>query len=128
MPTKEYALLCEFLTQSTNGLYSYMHVFDRTMYKTGTAVALNGFMAVRFRDVPETAHLEIYMTDADNTLVPNATVFSQEVKGPNVHVIARLQRVLVPTVGEYKFSARIDRGEPIPLCHWLAAASSEKSS
>ena len=128
MPTKEYALLCEFMTQSTNGLYSYMHVFDRTMYKAGAPVALNGYMALRFREVPETAHLEIYMTDADNTLVPNATVFSQEVKGPNVHVIARLQRVAVPKVGEYKFWARIDRGEPMPLCTWLAATAPEKSS
>lgn len=127
MPTKEYALLCEFMTQSTNGLYSYMHVFDRTMYKADAPVALNGFMAVRFRDVGETAHLEIYMTDGDNTLVPNATVFSQEVKGPNVHVIARLQRVTVPAIGEYKFWARIDRGEPMPLCTWLAAAAPEKA-
>lgn len=127
MPTKEYALLCEFMTQSTNGLYSYLHTFDRTMYKPGAPLALNGFMALRFRDLGANAHLEIYMTDATNTLVPNATVFSQEVKGSNVHVVAHLQRLMVPALGEYRFWARIDRGEPLPLCTWLAASAPEKT-
>lgn len=127
MPTKEYALLCEFLTQSNNGLYSYMHVFDRTMFAPGAPVALNGFMAVRFRDMGDVTHLEMYMTDHENTLIPNATIFTQEVKGPNVHVVARVQRLMVPKIGEYRIWARIDRGEPMPLCTWLAAAAPEKA-
>lgn len=119
-PSKEYALLCEFLTQSANGLYSYLHVFDRTNFKDGSPFILNGFLAVRFRDMPEGANLEIYVTDGNNTLIDKGTVFKQQVKGANVHIIAKLRGFTVPKLGEYHFAARIDGGEPVALCTWVA--------
>lgn len=119
-PSKEYALLCEFLTQSSNGLYSYMHVFDRTNYKDAGPFVLNAFLAVRFRDMPEGANLEIYVTDGNNTLIDKSTVFKQQVKGSNVHIIAKLRGFAVPKLGEYRFAARVDGGEPIALCTWFA--------
>lgn len=125
MPFKEYALLCEFMTQSTNGLHSYMHVFDRTMFKADAPTVLNGFMAVRFRDLPAESDLEIYMTDANNVLLEKGKVFKEHVKGSNVHVVARIRGLQVPEVGEYRFSARIDGGEPIPLCTWTAGRAQQ---
>lgn len=119
-PTKEYALLCEFLTQSTNGLYSYLHVFDRTNVKDGAPMVLNGYLAVRLRDVADGANVEMYMTDDTNTLLDKGTVFKQTVKGPQVHIIAKIRGLTVPKAGEYKFAARIDGGEPIALCGWVA--------
>lgn len=126
MPFKEYALLCEFMTQSTNGLHSYMHVFDRTMFKPDAPVALNGFMAARFRDLPEETDLEIYVTDANNVLLEKGNVFKEHVKGNNVHVVARIRGLQVLGVGEYRFWARIDAGEPMPLCTWLAARAPQQ--
>lgn len=119
-PQKDYALLCEFLTQSTNGMYSYMHVFDRTIAKAESPAVLNGFLAVRFRDMGEKAHVNIYMTDADNTLVEKGgKLFDQAVQGANVHIIARIRGLVAPKPGEYRFWARIDAGEPMFLCSWM---------
>lgn len=126
MPFKEYALLCEFMTQSTNGLHSYMHVFDRTMFKADAPTVLNGFMAARFHDLPEETDLEIYVTDANNVLLEKGKVFKEKVKGAQVHVVARIRGLQVPSVGEYRFWARIDAGEPMPLCTWLAAHAPQK--
>lgn len=117
-PEKEYALLCEFLTQSTNGLYSYMHVFDRTNIKDDAPMVLNGYLAVRLRGVTDGANVEMYVTDATNTLLDKGTVFKQAVKGPQVHIIAKIRGFAVPKAGEYHFAARIDGGEPIALCTW----------
>ncbi|MBI1908414.1 hypothetical protein HYS28_03285 [Candidatus Uhrbacteria bacterium] len=119
-PQKEYALLCEFLTQSANGLYSYLHVFDRTNFKEGAPLMLNANLAVRFRGMPDGANLEIYMTDDTNTLLDKGTVFKQQVKGSNVHIIAKIRGLVVPRHGEYRFAARIDGGEPVALCAWMA--------
>ncbi len=123
-PQKEYALLCEFLTQSTNGLYSYMHVFDRSSFKPDAPVMLNGFLAVRLQGVTDGATLEMYMTDDKNVLVEKGGVFKQAVKGPNVHIIAKIRGLTVPAAGEYRFAARIDGGEPIPLCSWVTEKKS----
>ncbi|HCC83874.1 TPA: hypothetical protein DEP96_03420 [Candidatus Uhrbacteria bacterium] len=119
-PLKEYALLCEFLTQSTNGLYTYAHVFDRTNTVGEGPITLNGFLAVRLRDVPVDANLEIYITDENNVLVEKGGVFKQAVKGPQVHIIAKMHGLTVAKPGEYRFAARIDGGEPMALCTWVA--------
>lgn len=115
------------MTQSTNGLHSYMHVFDRTMFKPESPLVLNGFMAVRFRDLPAESEIEVYVTDANNVLIEKGKVFKEKVKGPNVHVVARIRGLQVPSEGEYRFSARIDGGEPIVLCNWLAARAPQKA-
>ena len=83
-------------------------------------MVLNGYLAVRLRDVADGANVEMYMTDDTNTLLDKGTVFRQAVKGPQVHIIAKIRGLTVPNVGEYKFAARIDGGEPIALCSWLA--------
>lgn len=125
MPFKEYAFLCEFITQSTNGLHSYMHVFDRTMAKPGSPLTLNAFMAAKFRDLPEECELEIYLTDAHNVLLEKGKVFKEKVKGKSVHVVAKIRGLEVPAEGEYRFSARIDGGEPVPLCNWAVGRAQQ---
>lgn len=124
---KEYALLCEFVTQSTNGMYSYMHVFDRTVAKPGSPIMLNGFLAVKFRGIGEKANMEMYMTDASNTLVEKGSIFKQEVKGDNIHVVARLRGLTVPQAGEYRFWARVDGAEPVYLCSWFTQVAEAKA-
>lgn len=117
--------MCEFMTQSTNNLHSYMHVFDRTVAKQGSPLALNAFMAAKFRDLPEECNLEIYLTDANNVLLEKGKVFKEKVKGKNVHVVAKIRGLEVPAEGEYRFSARIDGGEPMPLCTWTVVRAQQ---
>ena len=117
---KEYALLCELATQSTNGLNTFVHVFDRTMVAEGEPVALRGFLAVRLTHLPETASLEVYVTDAKNILVDRGTMFKQEIKGPVSSLIVRIAGMIVPSVGEYRIWARIDGAAPLEICTWFA--------
>ena len=119
-PVKEYALLCELATQSTNGLNSYVHIFDRTNFPAGSPMALRGFLAARFTRLPESPNIEVYLTDATNTLIEKGTMFKQTVKGPNANLIVRLGGMVVPKPGEYRVWARLDAGEPIELCTWHA--------
>lgn len=117
---KEYALLCEFATQSTNGLNSYMHVFDRTMFAEADPVTLRGFLAMRLTHLPENPSLEVYVTDATNTLVENGTMFKQQIKGPNANLLVRIGGMVVPKTGEYRIWSRVDGSEPLELCTWYA--------
>lgn len=119
-PVKEYALLCELATQSTNGLNSYVHIFDRTNYAAGQPMVLRGFLAVRFTRLPATGSLEVYVTDANNTVIEKGTMFKQDIKGPNANLIVRIAGMTIPAAGEYRIWARIDAGEPIELCAWHA--------
>ncbi|MCR4312396.1 MAG: hypothetical protein NUV56_03870 [Candidatus Uhrbacteria bacterium] len=119
-PVKEYAMLCELATQSTNGLNSYVHIFDRTSYPQGQPIALRGFLAVRFTRLPAEGNLEVYVTDANNTLIEKGTMFKQGVKGPNANLIVRIAGMNLPAAGEYRIWARLDAGEPIELCAWHA--------
>ena len=119
-PVKEYALLCELATQSTNGLNSYMHIFDRTGFPEGQPMVLRGFLAVRFTRLQEKAALEVYVTDANNTLIEKGTMFKQEIKGPTANLIVRIAGMPIPAAGEYRIWGRVDAGEPIELCAWYA--------
>jgi len=117
---KEYALLCEFATQSVNGLNSFMHVFDRTTYPTAEQIILRGFLAVRFTHLPESSNLEVYVTDGSNTMVERGTMFKQAIKGPNANLMVRIGGMAMPGAGEYRIWARIDGAEPLELCTWYA--------
>lgn len=117
---KEYALLCELATQSVNGLNTFVHVFDRTVVPEGEPIALRGYLAVRFTHLPVATNLEVYVTDATNTLVERGTMFKQEVKGPNANLIVRVAGMVMPKAGEYRIWARIDGAEPLELCTWYA--------
>lgn len=117
---KEYALLCEFATQSTNGLNSFMHVFDRTMFPAGEQPVLRGFLAMRLTHLPEAPNVEVYVTDASNTLVEKGTMFKQQIKGPNANLLVRIGGMTVPKAGEYRIWSRVDGSEPLELCTWYA--------
>ncbi len=119
-PSKEYALLCEFASLSANGLQSYMHVFDRTTFQKGAPMALRGFFGTRMVNLPETAKLEVYITDGSNTLVDGGSLFKSEIKGPSANIVARIPGLPVKGAGEYKVWARVDGGEPLHLCSWDA--------
>ncbi|MFA6018016.1 MAG: hypothetical protein WCT28_04500 [Patescibacteria group bacterium] len=121
---KEYALLCEFATQSTNGLNSFMHVFDRTTFPANEAVTLRGFLAVRLTHLPESPNLEVYVTDGSNTLVDKGSMFKQMIKGPNANLLVRIGGMAMPKPGEYRVWARIDGAEPLELCTWYAEVKS----
>ncbi len=118
--TKEYALLCEFATQSNNGLNSFMHVFDRTMFPAGEQPVLRGFLAMRLTHLPENPSVEVYMTDGSNTLVEKGTLFKQSIKGPNANLLVRIGGMPVPKAGEYRVWSRVDGSEPLELCTWNA--------
>jgi hypothetical protein len=117
---KEYALLCEFATQSMNGLNSFMHVFDRTAFPAGEPIVLRGFLAMRFTHLPQNPTLEVYMTDGSNTLVEKGTMFQQTVKGPSANLLVRIGGMKVSQMGDYRIWARVDGGEPLELCTWHA--------
>ncbi len=117
---KEYALLCEFATQSTNGLNSFMHVFDRTTFPANDKVVLRGFLAVRFTHLPEAPAIEVYVTDASNTMVEKGTMFQQTIKGPNANLLVRIGGMNIGKAGEYRIWARVDGAEPLELCTWYA--------
>lgn len=119
-PVKEYALLCELATQSTNGLNSYVHIFDRTNFPAGQPMVMRGFLAVRFTRLPATGNIEVYVTDETNTLLEKGTMFKQAIKGPNANLIVRVGGMAIPRPGEYRIWARLDAGEPIELCTWHA--------
>ena len=120
MINKEYALLCEFATMSVNGMQSYMHVFDRSVFQPGTPKALRGFFATRLVDLPQESTLEVYMTDVTNTLVEKGQLFKNKVKGPGANIVIRIGGIQVPTAGEYSIWGRVDGGEPMKLCSWTA--------
>jgi hypothetical protein len=117
---KEYGLLCELATQSVNGLNTFVHVFDRTMFPAEEKVILRGYLAVRLTHLPENPSLEVYVTDASNTMVEKGTMFKQTIKGPNANLLVRIGGMLMPKAGEYRIWARIDSGEPLELCTWYA--------
>jgi hypothetical protein len=121
MTQKDYALLCEFATMSVNGMQSYMHVFDRTAFQAGAQKVLRGFFATRLVGLPAEAQVEIYLTDATNTLVDKGQLFKNKLKGPGANVVIRIGGIAVPAVGEYTIWARVDGGEPLRLCSWTVA-------
>lgn len=123
---KEYALLCELATQSVNGLNSFVHVFDRTMFPAGEVMVLRGYLAVRLTHLSENPRLEVYVTDGANTLVEKGTMFQQTVKGPNANLLVRIGGMVVPKPGEYRIWARIDGGEPLELCTWYSDVQAAK--
>lgn len=121
MIQKEYALLCEFATMSVNGMQSYMHVFDRTVFQPGTPMVLRGFFAARLVNLPAEAKAEIYLTDSGNTLIDKGQLFNGSLKGPGANIVIRIGGVQVPQAGEYSIWARVETGEPLKLCTWMVA-------
>jgi hypothetical protein len=119
MIQKEYALLCEFATMSVNGMQSYMHVFDRTVFQAGAPRVLRGFFAARLVGMPLEAKMEIYLTDSANTLIDKGQLFKNTVKGTNANIVIRIGGIQVPAAGEYSIWGRVDGGEPIKLCTWM---------
>jgi hypothetical protein len=115
---KEYALFCEFATMSVNGMQSYMHVFDRTMFQAGTPMVLRGFFAARLIGLPAEANTEIYLTDESNTLVDKGQLFKNKLKGPGANIVIRIGGIKIPKAGEYSVWARVEGGEPMRLCTW----------
>lgn len=105
---------------SVNGLQSYMHVFDRTTFEKGAPVTLRCFFATRLVNMPTEADVELYVTDANNMLVENGKILQAKVKGPNANLVARIAGLPVKAPGEYRVWARVDGGEPMPLCTWEA--------
>ena len=122
---KEYALLCEFATQSTNGLNSFMHVFDRTAFPEGEQIVLRGFLAMRLTHLPENPNVEVYVTDGKNTMVERGIMFNQPIKGPNANLMVRIGGMNIPGAGEYRIWARIDGAEPLELCTWYCDVKSK---
>lgn len=118
MIQKEYALFCEFATMSVNGMQSYMHVFDRTVFQKGTPMALRGFFGARLTGLPAEGEVEIYLTDSSNTLIDKGQLFKNKMKGPSANIVIRIGGVLVPSAGEYSVWGRVDGGEPMKLCSW----------
>ncbi len=118
MPQKEYALLCEFATMSVNGMQSYIHVFDKTVYAPDAPKVLRGFFSTRLTGLPAEASLEVYVTDSNNTVIDKGQMFKNTVKGPGTNVVIRIGGLQVPSVGEYSIWGRVDAGEPIKLCSW----------
>lgn len=104
---------------SVNGMQSYMHVFDRTMFQTGTPMVLRGFFATRVIGLPAEAEMEIYLTDSSNTLIEKGQLFKNKVKGPGANIVIRIGGIQVPGAGEYSVWGRVDGGEPIKLCTWM---------
>ena len=113
--------MCEFATMSVNGMQSYMHVFDRTMFQVGTPMVLRGFFAARLVGLPTEASTEIYLTDSTNTLVDKGQLFKNKLKGPGANIVIRIGGIKVPSAGEYSVWARVEGGEPMKLCTWTAA-------
>ena len=125
MIQKEYALFCEFATMSVNGMQSYMHVFDRTMFQAGTPMVLRGFFATRVIGLPAEAEMEIYLTDGSNLLIDKGQLFKNKVKGPGANIVIRIGGIQVPGAGEYSVWGRVDGGEPIKLCTWMVDEKTE---
>jgi hypothetical protein len=119
----DYALLCEFSTVSNNGLHSFMHVFDKTMFKPGSPLGVRGILAAKFSEVPAEAELEIYLTDENNVVLDKGHLMKIKVKGPFTQIVSRFG-LLVPDVGVYTFWARMDGGEPMRLVQWTAEEKS----
>ncbi len=97
-----------------------MHVFDRSMFAANDPVQLRGFLAMRLTHLPENPNLEVYVTDATNTLVENGTMFKQQIKGPNANLLVRIGGMPVAKVGAYRIWSRVDGAEPLELCTWHA--------
>lgn len=128
MITKEYALFCEFATMSVNGMQSYMHVFDRTMFQAGTPMVLRGFFATRLVGLPTEGEMEMYLTDSSNTLIDKGQLFKGKIKGPGANIVIRIGGVQVPKIGEYSVWGRVDGGEPMRLCTWTVDEKIETKS
>jgi hypothetical protein len=124
MITKDFALLCEFASLSVNHLHTFGHVFDRTTFADGAKPGLQGFLAVKLVGLPGECEVEAYLTDAQQTLVPNAQLFKGKVKGPQATIVVRVPGLAVPDFGEYTFWARVDGGEPMRLTTWTAVQKS----
>ncbi len=116
----DYALLCEFTTVSANGLHSFMHVFDKTMFKKGSNLGVHGFLAAKFSNLSAgDAELEIYVTDEQNVILEKGHLIKTVAKGPGTQIVFRFA-VPVPRLGIYTFWARIGGGEPTRLVQWVA--------
>jgi len=115
----DYALLCEFTTVSNNGLHSFMHVFDKTTFKTGTPLGVRGILATKLSEVPTEAELEIYLTDENNVVLEKGHLMKTKVKGPVTQAVLRFA-LPVPRAGVYTFWARMEGGEPMRLVQWTA--------
>ena len=98
---------------SVNGMQSYMHVFDRTVFQPGTPAVLRGFFAARVIGLPAESTMEMYLTDSSNTLIDKGQLFKNKVKGPGANIVIRIGGIQVPKVGEYSVWGRVDGGEPI---------------
>ena len=125
MIQKEYALMCEFATMSVNGMQSYMHVFDRTVFPVGTPKVLRGFFAARMVNMPAECTMEIYLTDSSNTLIDKGQFFKGKMKGPGTNIVIRVGGVQVPGAGEYSVWGRVDGGEPMKLYTWNVEEKAE---
>ncbi len=115
----DYALLCEFATMSTNGLHSFMHVFDKTTFKKDTPLGVRGFMAAKISELPEEGEMEIYMTDEQNVVVNNGRLMKGKMKGPVAQIVFRFS-IPVEKPGVYTFWSRLEGGEPVRLVQWTA--------
>lgn len=110
---------------SVNGMQSYMHVFDRTVFPTGQPMVLRGFFAARLIGLPPEGEMEIYLTDASNTLIDKGQLLKSKIKGPGANIVIRIGGVQVAKTGEYSVWGRVDGGEPIRLCHWTVDEKAE---
>lgn len=115
----DYALLCEFATLSSNGLHSFMHVFDKTTFQKGTPFGVRGFMAAKFSDLPVESELEVYLTDSNNVVLEKGKLMKGKIKGPAAQVVFKFA-IPVPAAGAYTFWARESGGEPVRLVQWTA--------
>jgi hypothetical protein len=120
MIQKDYGLFCEFATMSVNGMQSYLHVFDRTVFQAGQPMVLRGFFAARLIGLPAESNTEIYLTDSSNTLINKGQLFKNKLQGPGANIVIRIGGINVTQAGEYSVWARVDGGEPLRLCNWYA--------
>ncbi len=110
---------------SVNGMQSYMHVFDRTVFTTGNPMVLRGFFAARVIGLPAEANMEIYLTDSSNTLIDKGQLLKNKLKGPGANIVIRIGGIQVQKTGEYSVWGRVDGGEPIRLCSWTVDEKAE---
>ena len=115
----DYAILCEFATLSSNGLHSFMHVFDKTSFQKGTPMGLRGFLGMKISQLPEEGEMEVYMTDSANVVVEKGNLMKGKVKGPAAQIVFRLT-LPVQKADVYTIWGRIDGGEPVRLVQWTA--------
>ncbi len=115
----DYALLSEFATLSTNGLHSFMHIFDRTSFQPGAPLGLRAFLGVKLSELPEEGDLEVYVTDSANVVVEKGNLMKGKVKGPSAQIVFRIT-LPVAKPDTYTIWVRLGGGEPQRLTAWIA--------